>query len=273
MFAGPGKARAFITTAHRGQNVPFDPQLTTPGVGRADVWVFDARHLGDSLGGDPLTMSDAKLEWLLSRLRAIPHIDFVRIGSKIPMVLPQRITPEQEKALLDFVEGGKGFIPLHCASYCFLNSPKYIDLVGAQFQKHGTGTFRTTIAEPNHPILKGFTGFESWDETYVHTKHNEKNRTVLEYRTEGKNKEPWTWVRQQGNGRVFYTAWGHDERTWGNPGFQELIEGLIQQPRQQVDVAHGVTVGIDSVIKHAVVGRHADGQRLVVQQRRHRVRL
>src|SRR5262249_48855670 len=55
-----------------------------------------------------------------------------------------KITPVQEKALLDFVEGGKGFIPLHCASYCFLNSPKYIELVGAQFQKHGTGTFRTT---------------------------------------------------------------------------------------------------------------------------------
>ncbi|HEX3763377.1 MAG TPA: hypothetical protein VHW23_32000 [Kofleriaceae bacterium] len=56
VFAGPGRTRAFITTAHRGQNVPFDPQLTTPGVGRADVWVFDAHHLGDSLGGDPLTI-------------------------------------------------------------------------------------------------------------------------------------------------------------------------------------------------------------------------
>ena len=34
-----------------------------------------------------------------------------------------KISPEQEKALLDYVAGGKGFIPLHCASYCFLNSP------------------------------------------------------------------------------------------------------------------------------------------------------
>jgi DNA-binding beta-propeller fold protein YncE len=56
VFAGPGRARAFITTAHRGQNAPFDPQLTTPGVGRADVWVFDAHALGSSLGGDPLTI-------------------------------------------------------------------------------------------------------------------------------------------------------------------------------------------------------------------------
>lgn len=56
VFAGPSKKRAFITTAHRGQNIRFDPQLTTPGVGRADVWVFDAENLGDSLEGDPLTV-------------------------------------------------------------------------------------------------------------------------------------------------------------------------------------------------------------------------
>src|SRR5690242_16532643 len=35
VFAGPQGRRAFITTAHRGQNIPIDPQLTTPGVGRA----------------------------------------------------------------------------------------------------------------------------------------------------------------------------------------------------------------------------------------------
>jgi putative membrane-bound dehydrogenase-like protein len=138
------------------------------------------------------------------------------------------ITPEQEQALLDFVAAGKGFIPIHCASYCFLNSPKYIELVGAQFKSHGAGTFRTTIAEPNHPVMKGFQGFESWDETYVHTKHNEQGRTVLEFRIDGKVKEPWTWVRTHGKGRVFYTAWGHDQRTWNNPGFQILIERGIR---------------------------------------------
>ena len=56
VFAGPGMDRAFITTAHRGQNSPINPQLTTPGVGRADVWVFDAGNLGGSLGGVPLTI-------------------------------------------------------------------------------------------------------------------------------------------------------------------------------------------------------------------------
>ncbi len=45
-------------------------------------------------GGDPLLFSDAKLEAILARLRAIPHIEFLRIGSRVPIFLPQRITPE-----------------------------------------------------------------------------------------------------------------------------------------------------------------------------------
>src|SRR6185436_1256650 len=45
-------------------------------------------------GGDPLLFSDAKLEYLLGELRAIPHVEFLRIGTRIPIFLPQRITPE-----------------------------------------------------------------------------------------------------------------------------------------------------------------------------------
>lgn len=52
VFAGPGGTRAFITAAHRGQNVPFDPQPFTPGVGRADVWVFNANKDSDERGAE-----------------------------------------------------------------------------------------------------------------------------------------------------------------------------------------------------------------------------
>lgn len=43
-------------------------------------------------GGDPLTLSDDRLEWILVRLRQIPHVEIIRIGTKVPAVLPQRIT-------------------------------------------------------------------------------------------------------------------------------------------------------------------------------------
>ncbi len=64
VFAGPGNSLAFVTTARRGRHrthpsirdVPGagDPLLTTPGVPRADVWVFDANNLGTALGGKPV---------------------------------------------------------------------------------------------------------------------------------------------------------------------------------------------------------------------------
>jgi len=50
-------------------------------------------------GGDPLTMNDERLEWILSRVRAIPHVEFLRIGTKVPAVLPQRITPSLVRML------------------------------------------------------------------------------------------------------------------------------------------------------------------------------
>jgi putative membrane-bound dehydrogenase-like protein len=138
-----------------------------------------------------------------------------------------RISPEQEKAMLDFVAAGGGLAPLHCASYCFLNSPKYIELVGGQFKSHGTGVFKETIVNATHPIMNGVAPIESWDETYVHTKHN-TNRIVLAERRDDAGAEPYTWVREHGKGRVFYTAWGHDQRTWSNAGFVALVDNGIR---------------------------------------------
>ena len=53
-------------------------------------------------GGDPLTLSDEKLDWLLSRLRRIPHVEFIRIGTKVPVVMPQRITSALTRVLKRF---------------------------------------------------------------------------------------------------------------------------------------------------------------------------
>jgi lysine 2,3-aminomutase len=70
-----------------------------PNEARLDA-IFDyleqATQVRDVLisGGDPLALSDDRLDAILSRLRSIPHIEFVRIGTKMPAVLPQRITPE-----------------------------------------------------------------------------------------------------------------------------------------------------------------------------------
>ena len=62
-------------------------------------------------GGDPLLLSDARLERILSRLRRIEHIQFLRIGSRLPVFLPQRITPELCKILSRY---HPLFLSIHC---------------------------------------------------------------------------------------------------------------------------------------------------------------
>ena len=54
-------------------------------------------------------------------------------------------------------------------------------------------------------------------------------------RTEGDNHEPWTWTKEHGKGKVFYTAYGHDERTWTNPGFHQLMkQGILWAVNEDV---------------------------------------
>ncbi len=137
------------------------------------------------------------------------------------------ITDTQAKGLLDFVSSGKGFIPLHSASYCFRNNDEVVKLIGGQFSSHGGGSFSAEIVEPDHPALEGVEPFTTeWDETYVHEKIADDIEVLME-RVEDGHREPYTWAKNQGKGRVFYTAFGHDERTFRNPGFLQLVKSGI----------------------------------------------
>lgn len=150
-------------------------------------------------------------------------------------VLPK----EQEEALKAFVEGGKGLIPLHSASGCFRNSEWYIKTIGGQFASHKTGIFKNVILKADHPIMKGIGEFETFDETYVHKNLN-SDITVLGERVEGNHREPYTWIRTEGKGRIFYTAYGHEDKTWTNIGFLDLVRNgvlwaLGDQVRKQIE--------------------------------------
>jgi len=118
-------------------------------------------------------------------------------------------------------------LPIHCASYCFAKHTKYIGLVGGHFKRHGTGTFVAKVVRPEHPTMRGFQPFEAWDETYEHDRLSDDREVLMVY-DDGRRQEPWTWTRTQGRGRVFYTASGHDDRCWRNPGFLNLIERGIR---------------------------------------------
>jgi len=82
-----------------GELVPNESRLE-----RALEYIAERPSIRDVLlsGGDPLAMSEERLDWILSRLREIPHVEFIRIGTKMPAVLPQRITPQLCRVLRKF---------------------------------------------------------------------------------------------------------------------------------------------------------------------------
>jgi lysine 2,3-aminomutase len=68
---------------------------------RAFAYIEQTPTIRDVLlsGGDPLMLGEEKLSWVMSRLRQIPHVEIIRIGTKVPAVLPQRITPRLVRML------------------------------------------------------------------------------------------------------------------------------------------------------------------------------
>lgn len=142
------------------------------------------------------------------------------------------IEPAHWENLKAFIENGGGFVPVHCASWCFQNIPEFDQIVGGRFASHKTGIFKPKTILPKEGAIENLPEFEAWDETYVHTNHNPENRTVLQVREVAADDnitepEPWTWIRKQGKGRVFYTASGHDERVWNLPEFHALLKSGI----------------------------------------------
>ena len=73
-----------------------DTALTKKEIDASIDYIRSHEEVRDVLvsGGDPMTLSDEKLEYVLSRLREIPHVEIIRIGTRMPVVMPQRITPE-----------------------------------------------------------------------------------------------------------------------------------------------------------------------------------
>ncbi|MEY2941529.1 MAG: hypothetical protein RJA67_1214 [Bacteroidota bacterium] len=140
------------------------------------------------------------------------------------------IAAPQEKALLNYVASGHGLVAIHCASFNFRNSKEFVKMVGGQFWRHGMDSIHVKNEANTYVKIK------TVDETYLHSQLQPDNQ-IWQSRILGpeqaKDKlgattEPYTWTRTYGKGNVFYTAYGHDERTWETEGFQDLVtQGIL----------------------------------------------
>lgn len=124
------------------------------------------------------------------------------------------LSPAQEKALTAFVESGHGLVALHAAGG--------LPLIGAKLMPEGGAEFTAEVVQPANPVVQGLQPFAAWEEPLAPVAAGQ--RTVIMERVTGQTRQPWAWLQTEGKGRIFYTGYGHDERTWSQPGFHTLVE-------------------------------------------------
>lgn len=173
------------------------------------------------------------------------------------------MTAAGKQALFDYVKSGKGFIGVHSASDSFhtaneskkgpdrfVNHGKdadpYVCFLGGEFIIHGAQQVAT-----NKVIDKQFPGFADAGDsfTFLEEWYSLKDfnpdihaLTVIDSPAmKGPMYErpayPTTWAREEGKGRVFYTAMGHREDVWTNPTFQNILVGAIRWTTRDVNAA------------------------------------
>ena len=154
--------------------------------------------------------------------------------------LPMSAT--QKTALLDFVRSGRGFVGVHSATDTFYEWADYGALIGGYFDGHPWHqSVRINVSEPSDALVS-FLGpsFEIKDEIYQIRDFDEQGSRVL-LRLDAKSVDlsrdgvhqrsygwPLAWTRSYGQGRVFYTALGHEEAVWRDERYQRLLLNAIR---------------------------------------------
>ena len=152
-----------------------------------------------------------------------------------------------ENAFLDFVAQGKGLVGFHAASDSFGSHPACRAMIGGQFDAHpwgAGGTWAFKLDDPGHVLNEAFDGSGFWhrDEIYQYKSETYQGPKVLRLLVsldmskeevasrinDGPREVPVSWIREVGDGRVFYTNFGHREETFANPIVLEHICDGIQ---------------------------------------------
>jgi uncharacterized protein len=158
-----------------------------------------------------------------------------------------KLTPDMQKALLDFVRSGNGFIGIHAAADNFYDWPEGANMVGGLFDGHpwgGGGTWAFRLDAPDHILTKAFAGkgFKLQDEIYQYKDpYTRKDRRVLltldlaDEATGGvtggvkrTDKDfAVAWIKTEGKGRVFFCGLGHGPNVFMDaPVMQFFLDGV-----------------------------------------------
>lgn len=173
----------------------------------------------------------------------LARYDCILLNNTTHMFFPE---PAQMNAFMDFVAGGKGLAGIHAASDNFNRHPECRDMVGGIFAGHpwnAGDTHAFKLDDPEHVLNAAFEGKGFWhrDEIYQYNAESyqgpEKLRilvsldmsheSVAKRINDGPREVPVSWIRKVGDGRVFYTNFGHREDTFQTPAIvRHMLDGI-----------------------------------------------
>ena len=136
-----------------------------------------------------------------------------------------KLTKDQEKGIVGFVQNGGALIALHSAAASWLANADYIAMLGGAFKGHGPVLeFPVNPTDGDHMITRRIPPFRITDELYLLNKFDPKAVNLLATaHWQGKD-VPVAYTKEYGEGRVFFLALGHDERAFNHPDFQKLVK-------------------------------------------------
>ena len=140
-------------------------------------------------------------------------------------------TEAQAKTILELTERGQGIVILHHAILAFPEWDAFSDMCGiderAEFDYFPKQTFQVQIADKTHQITEGLSDWEMGDETYT-MKSAGDDSTILLTTNHPDSMDVLGWSREYGNSRIFCLQSGHDNVTYSNPNFREVLQRGIQ---------------------------------------------
>jgi len=144
-------------------------------------------------------------------------------------ILGGNFTPEQISGLTSFVNNGGGLLAVHASNALLSQYKDYIKLIGSEFVGHDPlGTFEVSVENDIDDALPRLRKkFTVVDECFKIKPCTDDTLRYFQYGTWRLEKYPLSYLRDYGEGKVLYTALGHDHRTFGHEDFQDLlIKGL-----------------------------------------------
>ncbi|MBL8865942.1 MAG: ThuA domain-containing protein [Planctomycetia bacterium] len=149
-------------------------------------------------------------------------------------------TKDELNDLIEWTRAGGAFAGTHCGSDTLYNLTAYGELLGAYFKTHPPiTTVKVKIEDPKHPAAAGFTNGQSYkDEIYIfRDEPYSRSKLHIIFSCEDGSFKPnanqsrkdndyaLAWCREEGKGKVFYTAFGHMKEVWKDEGFQKHLFG------------------------------------------------